>query len=111
MNEQEKVTLRKRIEEDVAVCRQDIERLEESARPVAPDRALGRITRMESLSDQGISTAALRQNQERLYKLEQALEHIDRPEFGDCAVCGRPIPTERLMALPESTRCVACAAS
>jgi DnaK suppressor protein len=109
MEQDDKTELRRRIDEELTACRRDIVRLEESARPVAPDKALGRLTRMESLNDQGISNAALSQKRERLYQLEKALEHIDRPGFGRCAVCGRAIPWERLMALPESTRCVTCA--
>ena len=109
MNDQETEELRQRIQEDAQRCRRDIEGLEKSAAPVAPDRAIGRVSRADSLNDVGISNAALLQNREKLYKLEQALARIDRDGFGDCATCGRPIPIERLMALPESTRCVVCA--
>ena len=101
--------IRNRIEEDIKICKQDIIRLEKSAAPIAPDKALGRLTRMDSMNDQGISKAALQQNREKCYKLEQALERIERPGFGVCAICGRAIPFERLIALPESTRCVICA--
>ena len=97
------------MEKEISACQIEIKRLEKSASPVAPDNALGRLTRMDSLNDQGISQAALQRHREKLYKLEQALEQVNRPDFGDCAICGRPIPVERLMALPESTRCVTCA--
>jgi DnaK suppressor protein len=86
-----------------------VERLEESAKPIAPDRALGRITRADGMNDQAVSSAALERNRARLYQLESTLDRIDRPGFGDCVACGRPIPVERLLALPESTRCVRCA--
>ncbi len=109
MHDHDREDLRRRIQEELEGCQRDIARLEESARPVAPDRALGRLTRMDSLHDHGISVAALAQNRERLYQLEQALEKLKHPAFGDCAACGQPIPMERLIALPESTRCVACA--
>ena len=109
MNKDQKKSLRQRMEEEISTCRSAIIRLEKSASPVAPDKALGRLTRMESLNDQGISLAALQQHREKLYKLEQALEQVNRPDFGDCAICGRPIPLERLMTLPESTKCVNCA--
>ncbi|NKB23621.1 MAG: hypothetical protein GKR87_04440 [Kiritimatiellae bacterium] len=109
MNLEQKETLRQRIQETITRCKEDIMRLEKSASPIAPDKALGRLTRMDSLNDQGISKAALSQNQDKFYKLEQALDLIDRPEFGDCATCRSPISIERLMVLPESTRCVNCA--
>ena len=109
MNEDEKKILQQRMVEEISTCHSAIQRLEKSASPVAPDKALGRLTRMDSLNDQGISHAALQQHREKLYKLEQALEQVNRPGFGDCAICGRPIPVERLMTLPESTKCVSCA--
>ncbi len=64
---------------------------------------------MESLNDQGVSGAALNRKREKRYQLEQALGGIDQPGFGRCRVCDRPIPIERLLALPESTRCASCA--
>ena len=109
MDNAEREELIRRLAAEIEQCREDITRLEVSARPVAPDRALGRLTRMESLQDQGISSAALQHNRERLYRLEQSRERIHEPGFGDCAVCRRPIGIERLMALPESTHCVHCA--
>ena len=109
MNEAEKNELRQRLEVEMEASRKAIVRLEESSKPVAPDKALGRLTRMESLNDQGISGAALSQHRERLHKMEQAVAQIDRPGFGSCIACKQPIPHERLLALPESTLCVACA--
>lgn len=38
----------------------------------------------------------------------KALEKIDLGTYGKCESCGRPIPKERLEALPEATLCVAC---
>ena len=109
MKSSELQELRGRLEEELVACRQSVGRLEESAKPIAPDPALGRITRADGMNDQAVSSAALERNRERLYQLESTLDRMKRPGFGDCAVCGRPIPVERLLALPESTRCVACA--
>ncbi|CAN5607037.1 hypothetical protein BH10ACT1_BH10ACT1_19360 [soil metagenome] len=43
--------------------------------------------------------------------LEQAVTAVDRPGYGGCEVCGRPIGLERLAAVPGTRRCVACAAT
>lgn len=91
MNEEQKMILREQIEQEVERCWNDIERLAVGAAPVAPDKTLGRLTRMESLKDQGISNAALSRHREKLFKLEQTLEQIERPGFGDCAGFGNPI--------------------
>lgn len=39
-----------------------------------------------------------------------ALERLHEGVYGTCAGCGRPIPAERLAALPTTTRCTGCAA-
>ena len=111
MNDAQRQALREQLEEEIASCRQRVESREDNSAPVAPDPALGRLTRMESLNDQGVSQAALGQARERLYQLENALKQIDDPAFGSCRICRQPIPLERLLALPESTLCVRCASA
>ena len=46
-----------------------------------------------------------------LAELDNALALIDNAGFGVCVVCEKPIDIERLLALPESVRCVSCSAS
>ncbi len=73
-------TLRKRMEEELARCREDIERLEVSASPIAPSNALGRLTRMDSMNDQGIAKASLNSNREKLYRLEKQARKLTPEE-------------------------------
>ena len=40
--------------------------------------------------------------------LNLALQRIDTGEFGICAVCGNKIPEERMMEVPNATKCVSC---
>ena len=86
-----------------------IERLVELTKPIAPDSALGRLTRMDAIGGKGINEAALRNAKERKLKLEQAVAKLGTPTFGICEICQRPIGRDRLEAIPESTRCVLCA--
>lgn len=44
----------------------------------------------------------------KLRAVEEALRKIDAGTYGFCDVCGRPIPAERLDALPYTTLCRAC---
>jgi RNA polymerase-binding transcription factor DksA len=47
-----------------------------------------------------------------LREIEQirfALERIESGSYGTCTACGRPIATERLVAVPSAITCVACA--
>jgi RNA polymerase-binding transcription factor DksA len=49
-------------------------------------------------------------NEERLLKeVESALARLDRGVFGRCSECGKPIPHDRLHAVPYARSCVACA--
>jgi len=51
--------------------------------------------------------AALRRAaQQRLTEIDAALDRLARGTYGVCAVCGAPIPPERLAARPFATRCV-----
>jgi len=109
MDESQQMEFRARIEAEMVEVQQDIDRLEESAAPVSPDKALGRLTRMESLNDQGISSMALGRAREKFYGLQKTLERLEDPAFGRCSLCSMPIPVERLLAMPESSRCVRCA--
>lgn len=53
--------------------------------------------------------ALLAQARQRLDDVEQALELLDRGEYGRCADCGDPIGVERLLARPASRTCISCA--
>jgi DnaK suppressor protein len=45
---------------------------------------------------------------ERARRLRLALERVEDGDYGVCAECGTPIPTRRLLAVPDATTCVAC---
>ena len=40
--------------------------------------------------------------------LNLALKRIDSGEFGICSVCDAKIPEERMMEVPNATKCVTC---
>ncbi len=42
-------------------------------------------------------------------QIENTIARIDRGEYGRCELCGNSIPLKRLEAVPQATRCVACA--
>jgi RNA polymerase-binding transcription factor DksA len=45
-----------------------------------------------------------------LADVDEALASLDAGTYGTCEVCGGPIGTARLEALPAARRCVSCAA-
>lgn len=44
-------------------------------------------------------------------QIKQAIERIDRGEYGICQSCGEQISKERLKVVPYSNLCIKCAAS
>lgn len=43
-----------------------------------------------------------------LYHLEQALERIEKGDYGNCISCGEEINHERLEAVPHARLCINC---
>ena len=46
--------------------------------------------------------------QEVLYKIDEALKRIEDKSFGICQVCSKHIPKARLKAVPFAQHCVPC---
>jgi DnaK suppressor protein len=92
----------------IAELREDIASLEEAVKPIAPDCAIGRLSRMDAINSKSVNEELLRTSRRTLQALERALQHIDTPQFGLCTRCGKPIPFGRLEIMPESTRCTHC---
>jgi RNA polymerase-binding transcription factor DksA len=40
--------------------------------------------------------------------VKDALQRIDEGTYGRCVTCAKPIPVERLEALPHASQCVSC---
>jgi len=109
MNKKEKESLRKNIVERIEETKVDIEELTELTRPIAPDNAIGRVSRMDAINNKTINESALRENKSKLQKLERALEKSETDKFGICVKCGQDIPIGRLEFMPWTTKCVHCA--
>ena len=102
--------LESRILNEIAALEKHIHSLEGTVNPVEPDVAIGRISRLDTMLNQGINKSSLAQSKERILKLRRALQRMrEDPDFGECMECGNPIPVARLLALPETEYCVHCA--
>ncbi|UZP66177.1 TraR/DksA C4-type zinc finger protein [Desulfovibrio mangrovi] len=109
MTEAERDIIRQKILHEIERLKPEIERLKEITKPVPPDDAIGRISRMDNIVNNSVNKAALSKAASRLAGLEYALGQTGHPDFGTCVECGTTIPTARLLAMPESAMCVACA--
>lgn len=85
--------------------------LDESAdgsRPVALDQPIGRLSRMEALQQQAMAVANRDSLQQRLTRVEAALQAVAGGTYGLCRFCEEPITYSRLAAYPETPLCLDC---
>lgn len=101
--------IREQIEQEILKTNQTIVEYKDLSQPVSLDSAIGRISRMDAINNKSITESALRQAQEKLAKLNQALDKVGTKDFGICIKCKQPIPLGRILLMPESLRCVGCA--
>ncbi|MCG8633401.1 MAG: TraR/DksA C4-type zinc finger protein [Desulfobacterales bacterium] len=109
MDNKEKETIKQAILSKIRDLEEKVESLTELSKPVTPDNAIGRLTRMEAINSRSINEASLSASRQTLNNLKKALGLIDDPDFGYCLHCEEPIPYKRLMIMPETSLCVACA--
>ena len=109
MTEDEKIKLKSLIEKKIVLLNQQIIDLKELTKPIEPDCAIGRVSRMDAINNKSVNEAGLLKKQEQNNGLKFALSIIDTKEFEFCTNCGRNIPIGRLFVMPESRKCVACA--
>ena len=108
MTETQKKALREKLLGELERVALDIAALEEITKPVGAED-MDDITRMDSIVNKSVNSAALTASRSRQAGLEYALKRIDDADFGYCADCGEEIPFARLLAMPEATLCVDCA--
>ena len=102
-------TIRHKVEERIAEIETFLAEDDPESKPVAPDVAIGRLSRMESMQSQQMNLAQQRRQQEEKERLENALDRIKKGTYGNCAYCLSPISYERLEAMPDAIVCVSCA--
>lgn len=100
--------LRTLIQDQIRQLEESVATLEVRVAPEEPDASVGRISRMDSLVNQGTAEGALQEARRKLGRLHEKLGKVDDPEFGKCASCGQWIPMERLRAAPDRGVCVPC---
>lgn len=97
------------IYEEIKKTKQSILNYKELTKPIAPENAIGRISRMDAINNKSVNVAALKMAEQKLKNLQITLQNINEPNFGICAKCNSAIPIGRIMLLPHSRFCVNCA--
>jgi len=109
MKPKEKDSIRKQIQEEIHTTEKSVLRYQDLAKPIAPENAIGRISRMDAINNRSISEEALRKAKLKLNNLQIALSNIDDDDFGICGKCHQQIPVGRILLVPQSRFCVNCA--
>ena len=108
MTPKEREEVRQRIQGEIRTLEQSISTLEDLLNPEVQSDANDWFTSKESNPSKSINEQALGKARQRLNILKGVLARIDKPDFGICTVCKKPIPVERIKAVPTATRCVSC---
>lgn len=109
MNKVEKQDIKNRILEELKKTEEALLDYKESTKPISPENAIGRVSRMDAINNKSVVEAALRKAEEKLNKLKLVLNKVDDADFGICIRCGEPIPIGRVLLMPQSRNCVRCA--
>lgn len=92
--------------------RKSLARQVERARGAGPVRldqtAVGRLSRMDALMNQGLAQGSELRAAQDLGLVEAALERLERGTYGFCHSCRKPIAVGRLVVLPEARDCAGC---
>lgn len=109
MTIEEKEIIKSSILEKIEELEEELKMLKESNKPISPDSAYGRLSRMDAINNQSIIDVAFRDKKTTMERLKFALSRIDFEEYGKCQKCGNEIAVKRLMSLPYAPLCINCA--
>lgn len=101
--------IKQKFMEEINKTKASVAEYKELTKPIAPENAIGRISRMDAINNKSIIEAALRKAEEKLRMLKDRLTRIDEKDFGICSKCNKVIPAGRLLLMPHSQHCVNCA--
>lgn len=105
----DKAEIREKVIAEISKTEETIKEYKAMTKPVSPDVAIGRISRMDAINNKSVAEAALREAEIKLNKLNRVMLKIPSIDFGICLKCKKQIPLGRILIRPESLHCVNCA--
>jgi DnaK suppressor protein len=109
MKQEDLDEIQKMIEAEILKTEKSVHEYRELTKPIAPENAIGRVSRMDAINNRSVTEAALRNAEKKLQGLKNILPKVADPEFGLCARCKQQIPIQRILLVPYSQFCVRCA--
>ena len=101
--------LRDELERQLAKLERSMLVTDEALKTVELDQsAVGRLSRIDSLQNQGITKGLREREMVRLALIQEAMRRLDAGTYGVCTECGGEVVFERLLVFPESATCAPC---
>lgn len=100
--------IKEKLLQELNDTRKQVDRYRDLSKPIAPENAIGRVSRMDAINNKSVNEAALRKAQIKLRNIELALNRVDDADFGICVSCNQAIPEGRILLMPQTIRCVRC---
>jgi DnaK suppressor protein len=104
--------LRARLETERKRLTEEMEQLKSSMRPADERREGSPFGKREEEATESYELERRltleKSIREQLASVEHALQKFEDGTYGSCDSCGKPIPPERLEALPQATLCLDC---
>ena len=109
MNKEDKTKISQKIKQEILDTKEKIKEYSELSKPISPENAIGRISRMDAINNKSVVEAALRESEKKLDDLKYVESQINEEYFGLCMKCKTSIPIGRMLFRPQSKYCVNCA--
>ena len=109
MTEEQRIEIKESLKNSILSTQATIDSLKELTKPISPENAIGRVSRMDAINNKSVNEAALRSLINKLTLLEVAMQKVHKEDFGLCISCNQAIPIQRILLVPQSNRCVHCA--
>lgn len=101
--------LQEELERQLARLERSMRATDEAMEPVELDQAaVGRLSRIDSLQNQGLTRNLQERERVKLAHIEGAFRRLGEGTYGLCISCGSEIPFGRLYVVPEAPTCTAC---
>ena len=78
MTPEERSTLKNKINEEIATTEKAVAHYKELTKPIAPENAIGRVSRMDAINNKSVNEDALRKAEGKLKGLLIALNNINQ---------------------------------
>jgi len=104
----ERDRIRDQINNEISIIEKSINTLSELINGEVQSDANDWFTSKESNPPKEIKELALEKTKQKIVILRDVLLKVDTPAYGICIKCNKPIPFERLKAIPSTSRCLSC---